>query len=379
MSGEPEMLNLDEIRKEIDQTDEKLLDILAERMRLVSEVSKWKEKEGLAVFDADRERKLFESIATKATKRGLEAGLVERLLRAIIAHSRRRQNHTRQISRTKHTIQHKTFSFQGSNGAYSWLAGQRCLGQEWKGHGFSKFSQALDALLQGEVERAVLPIQNSLAGSIHEVYKLLGSSDTHVIGEEYMRVDHCLIGLSASSHDQLRRIYSHPVALRQCREYMLSNPGIEFVADIDTAMAVQRIKEDNDPTQAAIASSSAASLHNMKIIEGGISDHPENTTRFWIVARNPETVADDIAAITSLVLVTSHSEGALVDALQVISSHGINMLKLESHSREGIPWEHSFYIDLEGNVASRRLESALAELDAHAKEIRLLGCYPRAH
>ncbi len=193
--------------------------------------------------------------------------------------------------------------YQGSEGAYSQLAAKhhfeglagtlRCVGHH-------SFREMLEAVKKGEADVAVLPIENSIAGSINDSYDLLAATGLSLIGEEFQPIAHCLIGAEDVPVTDIRRVYSHPVALAQCGEFLETLEDCHVEAFVDTAMAVERVKRDADPTQAAIASEEAAAIHGLPILRRGIADHPENYTRMVIVAREPAHHDKAVPCKTSL-------------------------------------------------------------------------------
>jgi chorismate mutase / prephenate dehydratase len=370
------MMDIEDLRTSIDDADEALLDALARRMKLIEQISQVKLKRGLPVFDAERERLIIERLAERAVSRGLDISLVEAILRRIIAHSRTRQAHARSNARADGG-QVGSVAYQGAPGAYSWLAVRARFGDGVRSVGCRSFAEAFELLRTEQVDRAVLPVQNSIAGSIHEVYSLLASSGAAVVGEQFVRVDHCLIGLHGAEAEAVTDVYSHPVALRQCEIFLRGSNGIRCHAFVDTAEAVLKVREDGLPTGAAIASREAAELHGLAVLRTGLSDRPDNMTRFWTIAREPQPVELSTPARTSLYLIVDHREGALVEALAILAERGINMTKLESHPLSGVPWEFAFYLDVDASIDEQRMQAALSELEGRAAEVRLLGCYPR--
>ena len=234
----------------------------------------------------------------------------------------------------------------------------------------------VEALEEGNVDLAVLPIENVLAGSIYEVYELLTESRLHVVAEEYLRIEHCLIGLAGTPLEQIEAVYSHPVALQQCRGFIKGLPNARYETYIDSAEAVRKVKQDAALKHAAIASAEAAELYGLVVLREGISDHPENYTRFWIISREPVEVDLRVPAKTSVQLVTDHTEGALVAALSALAAQGINLTKLESRPRKGTAWQYQFHLEMEGNTKEDRLSRALDDVRARARLLRVLGCFP---
>ena len=367
---------LDSLRKRIDEADRELLEALAQRMKVVNEILQEKESRGLPLFDPVRETELLTRVARLAGQRDLDAVLAERVLKEVINHSREVQSRRVHRELNPDLKQVRTVSFQGTRGAYSWLACRKHFGREIEAVGYGSFSEAVDALEEGHVDLAVLPIENVLAGSIYEVYDLLTESRLHVVGEEYFRVEHCLIGLAETPLEQIEAVFSHPVALQQCRGFIKGLPNARYETYIDSAEAVRKVKRDGDPKHAAIASAEAAELYELSVLREGISDHPENYTRFWVISREPVAVDLRIPAKTSVQLVTDHTEGALVAALAALAAQGVNLTKLESRPQKGTAWQYQFHLEMEGNVEEERVIRALDDVRSRARLLRVLGCFP---
>ncbi|MBC7173620.1 MAG: prephenate dehydratase, partial [Polyangiaceae bacterium] len=270
--------------------------------------------------------------------------------------------------------------YQGGEGAYSHMAAQRHFGARSSAvvcEGFSDFRSMLDAVKSGYLDYAVLPIENSIAGSINESYDLLASMDLFLVGEEIQPVQHCLIALDDVPLSHIRRVYSHPVALAQCGRFLRGLVGCHIEAYNDTALAVAKVRDDQDPSQAAIASEEAARLYGLPVIRRDIADQEANYTRMVIVSREPASYDTRIACKTSLILSTRHEQGALYRCIEVLARHGLNLTKLESRPKPGTAFEYLFYIDFEGNVADESVAQAIEALDPNAEFVRVLGSYPR--
>lgn len=369
---------LDELRSEIDSADRELLQVLNKRMKLIDRVLEHKEACGLPLFDEDREGALIARLIDLGGPGGSDRILVERVLKEIIRYSREVQSRRVQRVRNPHLSKVRTVAFQGTEGAYSWLACRQHFGEEIEARGYGSFPEAIRAVESGNVDVALLPIENVLAGSVYEVYDLLAQTGLHVVGEEVLRIELCLIGLQDIPLSEIRSVLSHPVALQQCRRFLDGLPQGRRVPYIDTAEAVAKVKEDCIPHQVAIASRESAHLHGLRVLQGGIADNPENYTRFWIIARHPVRVDLRIPARTSLLLVTDHREGALVACLAALAAQGVNMTKLESRPLPENPWKYQFHLDVEGNLSEERMMRALDNVRALSRTVRILGCYPRA-
>jgi prephenate dehydratase len=222
----------------------------------------------------------------------------------------------------------------------------------------------------------LVPIENSLAGSIHQNYDLLLSHELHIVGEYFLRVRHCLIGFPDAELSAIQRVISHPQALGQCAGH-LRELGLKSEAVYDTAGSVKLLKESGDRSCAAVASRRAAEIYGMRILREGMEDNPENYTRFLDIA--PQAVHPSGEAKTSIVFSLKNVPGALYKAIRVFAERDIDLTKMESRPLVGKMWEYLFYIDLVGSVDQEPARGALEALRETALMLRVLGCYPRFH
>jgi chorismate mutase/prephenate dehydratase len=369
------MDDISKIRKAIDAADEKIIRALAQRRRLARQAGRAKAGGARPVRDLAREEKLLGRLVARGRKAGVDAHLITRVFHEIIDDSVRAQQHDASRPGRRSGLK---IVFQGIEGAYSDLAARKYFGAEaGVVEGFKSFSEAAQAVETGAADYGVLPIENTTAGSINQVYDVLAKSRLSIVGEEVLEVRHCLLALKDIPLTAVRRILSHPQALAQCESFLgkLENCRTESYAD--TAMAVRKVKEDRDLSQAAIASEEAGRRYGLKVVARSLADRAENYTRFVVVGREPETVAARVACRTSLILSVSHKEGALLDALNVLHEHKINMTKLESRPLAGSPFKYLFYVDFEGNIADPHTAAALDELKAHTSFLKILGSYPK--
>lgn len=370
--------DLDTLRSRLREIDDRIVDALADRRELVLEVSKAKAATGKAVRDDAREQSTLDHVAERGAARGLDPHFLTRIFRELFDHSERVQHHHRRDS-DPGTGENLVIGYQGTEGAYSHLAATRHFGAHgdsvryW---GFGSFGAMLGSLKDGELDFAILPIENSIAGSINESYDLLAQMDLSLVGEEIQPIDHCLIGLDKAPVSQIRRVYSHPVALAQCRKFLSTLDDCHIEAFSDTAMAVSKVKDDGDATQAAIASAEAARLNGLPILRKNIADHPRNYTRMVIVARSPAAYDLSLACKTSLIFSTAHEKGALARSINHFADRGLSLTKLESRPRPDTPWEYVFYADFEGNTADPAVQQALQELQPDTTFLKVLGSYP---
>ena len=242
---------------------------------------------------------------------------------------------------------------------------------------FSLSADAFAALVDGTVEAAVIPIENSLAGSVLEHFDLLLAHDVQVQRETLLRIRHNLIAISGASIGEIDRVFSHSVALAQCRRFLAQHPRMEAFAFYDTAGSVKQLVELRDRHAGAIASEAAAHYYGAQILQAGIEDNPENYTRFFLVRRAQDAVADPESNKISVAFSLANRPGSLVAALSELSSIGINLTKIESRPVQGKPWEYIFYVDCQIHSSEQR-SRALEALAPHCAMVKELGCYPEA-
>ncbi|MFN8399901.1 MAG: prephenate dehydratase [Anaerolineales bacterium] len=265
-------------------------------------------------------------------------------------------------------------SFQGEPGAYSEQAVFNYYGKEVETVPCESFDVMFDSVISGKSDAALAPIENSLAGSIHQNYDLLLRHNLHIVGEYFLRVRHCLIANPGVKKEDIKKAISHPQALGQCAAY-LRDRGIKPETVYDTAGSVKMLKESGAKDVAAIASKRAAELYGMQILEEGIEDNPENFTRFLAVGR--EATVPTGEAKTSIVFTLKNVPGSLFKAMSVFALRDIDLTKIESRPLQGKPWEYLFYIDLLGSTENETVQRALEHLGEYAVMLRVLGSYPR--
>jgi len=266
-------------------------------------------------------------------------------------------------------------AYQGVAGAFSEQAALQFCGDA-EAVGYSSFSEVFQAAVTGECLYACLPVENSLAGSINQTYDLLTDSVLHVVGEQVVRVHHNLLVKPGTPFESLRRVYSHPQALEQCRNF-LTKHGLEAVTDFDTAGAAKLLAENGGEGKAAIASKRAAEIYGLEVLVENVEDFDFNYTRFFILG--PDEVPKGAGKHkSSLVIATRHRPGDLVSCLEVFPQNGLNMTKIESRPRRDKPWSYLFYIDIEGHLDDANVQAAMTGLMRRAAFVKFLGSYPAA-
>jgi prephenate dehydratase len=264
-------------------------------------------------------------------------------------------------------------AIQGERGAFSQQAALEILGHDLELLPKPTFDALFAAAVSGEADRAVVPIENSLAGSIHENYDRLRAQPLHIVAETQLRIVHCLIARPGATVDKIRRVASHPVALAQCRRFFAERPQIEAIAAYDTAGSVMDLMRDGADTHAAIASSLAAETYGGQILMEGIEDDPQNYTRFLILAREPGPI--EAATKTSIVFTLQNAPGALHRAIGAFATRGVDLSKIESRPLRGRPWEYEFHLDALGDPRGEA-GRAIEDLRGLSNQFRILGSYP---
>jgi prephenate dehydratase len=273
-------------------------------------------------------------------------------------------------------------AFQGELGAFSQEAIRQLLGDRAQPVPCQRFDQVFAALKAGDTDAAVLPIENTLAGSVHENYDLLIKYDFEITGETSVRIVHHLIAPPDVTFRDIRRVYSHPVALSQCLDFFARHKNIERITFYDTAGSVKMVMAERPEGGAAIASELAAKNYGGRILKREIEDDRQNFTRFFLLEprgskpRTPRGNAKEWK--TSLVFSTRNIPGALFRALAVLALRDLNLVKIESRPLRGKPWEYLFYIDLIGHREDQKVRNALGHLAEFADFLRVLGSYRAA-
>ncbi len=268
----------------------------------------------------------------------------------------------------------KKVAFQGEKGAFSEEAALKFFkSEDIETIPCYSFEEVVELVQSGEADFGILPIENSVAGSVTQVYDLLFMTPLHVYGEVTLRVSHALLGVDSASLSTVKYVISHPQALAQCQNY-IRRKNLQAIPEFDTAGSARKIKEMNNPEYACIASKRAAGIYGLKILDESIEDFPWNFTRFFILSREEPGKSDYNK--TSIVFSTRHKPGALLECLEAFAKRGINLTKIESRPDKKSPWQYVFYLDFEGHVTDKNVEDALIELLKLATFVKVIGSYP---
>ncbi len=268
----------------------------------------------------------------------------------------------------------KKVAFQGERGAFSEVAAREFIGKQIKVIPADSFDQLFDLVEKNKAQYGVIPIENSLIGSIHRNYDLLLERNLKVIGENHLRVVHCLIAAPGVKFNQISKVYSHPAAVGQCRNFYKKKPTIAPISYYDTAGAVKMLSESGLTNSAAIAGPYAAEIYKMKILKKSIEDEKTNYTRFLLLGKKPNRKKGKIK--TSIVFSMKNQPGVLFKALSVFALRDIDLSRIESRPVKKKAWQYHFYIDFEGSIQEERVKYALDHLGEITHFIKILGSYP---
>ncbi len=270
----------------------------------------------------------------------------------------------------------RAVAIQGERGSFSELAALSLFGPGARVVPCADFDALFRSAERGRTRYALVPVENTIAGSIHRVHDLLLDSPLRIAGEAIVRVAHHLVALKGVRLRDVRRVYSHPVALAQCEGFFRRHPRLTRVATYDTAGSVRLLRAEKARDAAAIASTLAARLYGARILKRHLEDHRANFTRFFLLSRGGRPIGPPDK--TSILFATRHVPGALFHCMGVFALREINLLKIESRPLLGRPWEYVFHLDFEGSAKEERCRNALRHLAEVCHFVRLLGSYPRA-
>ncbi len=354
-------MGLDDLRKNVDDTDAQIVRLIAARIKIAEQIGEEKRKQGKQIGDAERERRVLENVRGIAQKEQINPEDVEDVYRQIMTITR--------------GVQGLTVAYQGERGAYSEGASLQFFGHAISLKPCEYLEDTFRAVEQGEAQYGVVPIENSLEGSISRVYDLMLDSALQVCGETEYRVSHCLIANPGVKLEAIKRVYSHPQALGQTQAY-LRRMKFETIPTYDTAGSVKMIKEKGITDGAAIASARAAEIYGMEILAREIEDTPNNFTRFFVLGQHDAAPTGNDK--TSIVFSVKHKPGALYELLKELAGRNLNLTKIESRPTRQKPWEYNFYLDFEGHREDKVPREALEQVKDFAIFIKVLGSYPKA-
>lgn len=376
------MTTLEEMRKELDDIDGQITSLYEKRMGICAEVADYKIKNGRKVFDRTRENEklaaVSETMSTEFNKKG-----IKELFEQIMSMSRKLQYQKLTdagalgrlpfIGLDKLDMEGVRVVFQGVEGANNQAAMEQYFGKDINYFHVAAFRDAMEAIEEGSADYAVLPIENSSAGAVVQVYDLLVEFENYIVDETVLPIKHMLAGVKGTDFSSIRRVYSHPQGLMQTSRFLDAHGGWQQISIANTAIAAKKMLEDNDTSQAAVCNEYAANLYGLDILARDINDESDNSTRFIIVTNQKVFLKN--ASKISICFEVPHESGSLYHLLSHFIYNDLNMTKIESRPVEGRSWEYRFFVDFEGNMADPAVKNAIRGLREEALNLKILGNY----
>ncbi|MDO4268140.1 MAG: bifunctional chorismate mutase/prephenate dehydratase [Eubacteriales bacterium] len=375
-------MDLQECRQELDGIDRQLVELFERRMKICGAVAETKIASGKAVYDAEREKQKLEAVASMSHG-DFNRTAVQELFSQIMTISRRLQyrllaEHGQGVDLGFKKVERLPVDgarivYQGVEGAYSHGAALQYFGENADMFHVELFEDAMKAVCGGQADFAVLPLENSSAGAVVDMYDLLSRYENYIVAEIFLPVNHALLGTADACEEQIRTVYSHPQALMQSSRYLNAHREWKQVSTENTAVAARKVLEDGDPSQAAVASEIAGKLYGLKVLKSAVQNNQGNTTRFVILSRQQIYRRD--AGKISICFELPHRSGTLYNMLGHFIFNHVNMVMIESRPIPGRNWEYRFFVDIEGNLEDPAVENALKGIGAEALNMRILGNY----
>jgi len=373
---------LEELRVKLDEIDDQIVNLYEQRMEICAHVGEYKIQTGKKVLDRQREKEKLENVAGKASNPFNKKGVTE-LYEQLMSMSRKLQyeqlvqagalGRLPFIQVDSLDADQARVVFPVTEGAYSEAAMKRYFGENCNSFYVRTFREAMEAIEDGAADFAVLPIENSTAGAVDEMYDLLVEFENYIVGETVIPIRHTLSGLPGASLKDVKTVYSKGVALMQATHFLDAHSSWQRINVANTAIAAKKVVEDQDPSQAAVCSAYAAKVHGLQVLVDNINDNEHNSTRF-IVVTNQKIFLKHASKI-SICLEVSHESGSLYRVLSHFIYNDLNMTKIESRPIEGRDWEYRFFIDFEGNMADGAVKNAIRGLREECRNLRILGNY----
>ena len=375
------MADLLELRKQLDTIDSQIVALYDERMEVCKQVAEFKIGTGKKVFDKQRELEKIASVKAM-THSDFNSRGIEELFEQLMSMSRKLQY--QMLAESGHIgklpfigvdeleTKKARVVFQGAEGAYSQMAMMEYFGEEIDSLHVDTFRDAFACIEEGRADFAVLPIENSTAGIVSEIYDLLVEFENYIVGEQIIQIEHCLLGVPGATVDNIKTVYSHPQSLMQSAKY-LSSHDWKQISMQNNAFAAKKVSLDQDLTQAAIASEYAGKTYGLEVLKKGVNQSSTNATRFIIIT-NQKIFKKDAEKI-SLCFEVPHRSGSLYHILSHFIYNNLNMTKIESRPIEDRNWEYRFFVDIEGNLADSAVKNALRGLREEAMNMKVLGNY----
>ena len=374
-------MDLLECRNKLDVIDKKIVKLFEERMDICGKVAETKIASGKAVYDAEREKQKLDAVSAMADSEFNQVKARE-LFSQMMSISRKYKNsilteHGRAMKLGFERLDQLPMEgvrvvHQGVEGAYSHAAAIQYFGEKAEIYHVARFEDAMKEVQLGNADYAVMPIENSSAGAVIDMYDLLTRYDNYIVAETFLPVNHALLGVPGAKLSDVKTVFSHPQALMQCSAFLNDN-GLKQISVENTAVAAKRVVEEGDKSQAAIASEIAGKPYGLELLKPFIHNNQGNTTRFVILA-NRKVYQKDAGKI-SLCFELPHTSGSLYNMLGNFIFNHVNMMMIESRPIPGKNWEYRFFVDIEGNLQDAGVKNALRGIGAEAQNFKILGNY----
>ena len=376
------MAELAELREQLDQIDDRIAELYEKRMEICAQVGEYKIKSGKKVFDRQREKEKLADVASKVKGEFNRKGIRE-VYQQLMSMSRKLQYQQLVSAGALGRLpfiqvddldkKNARVVFQGTEGAYSQAAMHQFFGPDVNNFHVRTFREAMEAIEEGSADYAVLPIENSSAGPVNEMYDLLDEFENYIVAETILPVVHTLCGLPGAGLSDIQRVYSKAEALMQTSRFLEDHSDWQKISVVNTAIAAKKVLNDQDITQGAVCSAYAAKVHGLSVLVDGINDDPDNCTRF-IVVTNQKIFLKDASKI-SIRFELPHQSGSLYGILSHFIYNYLNMTKIESRPIKGKQWEYRFFVDFEGNMEDGAVKNAIRGLREETANLKILGNY----
>ncbi|MBC5687683.1 chorismate mutase [Mediterraneibacter sp. NSJ-55] len=376
------MAALEELRKQLDEIDDQMAKLYEKRMEVCSKVGEYKIQSGRKVFDRTREKNKLLDVASKVSGEFNKKGIQE-LYQQLMSMSRKLQYQQLVEAGALGKLpfiqvdslekESARVVFQGVEGAYGQAAMQAYFGENVNSFHVRTFRDAMEAIEEGAADYAVLPIENSSAGAVNEMYDLLDEFENYIVAETIIPITNTLSGLPGADISDIQRVYSKAEALMQTSRFLDEQAHWQQISVVNTAVAAKKILEDQDKTQAAVCSAYAAKVYGLSVLVDEINNEPNNSTRF-IVVTNQKIFLKEADKI-SICFELPHESGSLYRILSHFIYNDLSMTKIESRPIEGRNWEYRFFVDFEGNMAEPAVKNAIRGLREEARNLKILGNY----
>lgn len=376
------MESLQELRLKLDEVDGQIVRLYEERMNICEKVGEYKIQAGRKVLDRQREKEKLQAVEEMATSPFNKKGIQE-LYEQLMSMSRKLQYQKLVEAGALGRLPFigidtldagaARIVFQGTEGAYGQAAMKAYFGEDVNSYHVRTFRDAMEAIEEGAADFAVLPIENSSAGAVNEVYDLLVEFENYIVGETIIPITHTLAGLKESSLSDIEKVYSKAEALMQTSHFLGEHGDWQQISVANTAIAAKKILEEQDKTQAAVCSAYAAEVYGLKVLCEGINDEKNNSTRFIIVTNQKVFLKG--ASKISICFELPHESGSLYHLLSHFIYNDLNMTRIESRPVEGKSWEYRFFIDFEGNLEDAAVKNAIRGLREESRGLKILGNY----